>query len=55
LVEFNQKATRRLDDGFFKVRFDRLTPKEREYVIATAQLGPGPYRSAGKDQGTGRN
>lgn len=40
------EATRRLDEGFFKVRFDRLTPKEREYVIAMAQLGPGPYRSA---------
>jgi hypothetical protein len=39
-------ATKRLDDGFFKVRFDRLTPKEREYVIAMAELGPGPYRSA---------
>lgn len=39
-------STKRLDDGFFKVRFDRLTPKEREYVIAMAQLGPGPYRSA---------
>lgn len=39
-------ATRRLDDGFFKVRFDRLTPKEREYVIAMAKLGPGPYRSS---------
>lgn len=41
-----QAATRRLDDGFFKVRFDRLTPKEREYVIAMAMLGPGPYRSS---------
>lgn len=40
------EATRRLDDGFFKVRFDRLTPKEREYVIAMAQLGSGPYRSS---------
>ena len=40
------EATRRLDDGFFKVRFDRLTPKEREYVIAMSQLGPGPYRSS---------
>lgn len=37
---------KRLDEGFFKVRFDRLTPKEREYVIAMAQLGEGPYRSA---------
>jgi hypothetical protein len=41
-----EEATRRLDDGFFKVRFDRLTPKEREYVIAMANLGTGPYRSS---------
>ena len=40
------EATKRLDEGFFKVRFDRLTPKEREYVIAMAQLGAGPYRSS---------
>ena len=39
-------AIQRLDNGFFKVRFDRLTPKEREYVIAMAQLGGGPYRSS---------
>jgi AAA ATPase domain len=38
-------ALARLDEGFFKVRFDRLTPKEREYVIAMARLGKGPYRS----------
>lgn len=37
---------KRLDGGFFKVRFDRLTPKEREYVIAMAKLGSGPYRSS---------
>jgi len=37
---------KRLDEGFFKIRFDRLTPKEREYVIAMAKLGDGPYRSA---------
>lgn len=39
-------ALRRLDEGFFHVRFDRLTPKEREYVIAMSQLGSGPYRSS---------
>jgi len=39
-------ALRRLDDGFFQVRFDRLTPKEREYVIAMSALGKGPYRSS---------
>jgi hypothetical protein len=35
-----------LDQGFFRVRLDRLTPKEREYVMAMAKLGSGPYRSA---------
>jgi hypothetical protein len=39
-------AMKRLDEGFFKVRIDRLTPKEKEYVIAMARLGPGPYRSS---------
>lgn len=39
-------ALKRLDEGFFKVRFDRLTPKERDYVIAMAKLGAGPYRSS---------
>lgn len=41
-----EKTMRKLDEGFFQVRFDRLTPKEREYVIAMAQLGKGPYRSS---------
>lgn len=41
-----EAAIRRLDDGFFRVRFDRLTPKEREYVFAMASLGAGPYRSS---------
>ncbi len=40
------EATRRLDQGFFRVRFDRLTPKERDYVFAMAALGQGPYRSS---------
>lgn len=40
------EALRRLDEGFFKVRIDRLTPKEKEYVIAMARLGDGPYRSS---------
>ncbi|MBD59365.1 MAG: AAA family ATPase [Citromicrobium sp.] len=46
LDQAGAEAFRRLDAGFFKVRFDRLTPKEREYVIAMARLGDGPYRSA---------
>ncbi|HEX4010127.1 MAG TPA: ATP-binding protein [Solirubrobacteraceae bacterium] len=35
----------KLDDNFFKVRMDRLTPAERTYLHAMAQLGPGPHRS----------
>ena len=32
-----------LDDGFFRVRLDRLTPKETEFVKVMATLGDGPY------------
>ena len=35
----------KLDDNFFKVRMDRLTPAERTYLHAMADLGPGPHRS----------
>ena len=41
-----RNALRRLDEGFFKVRIDGLTPKEKEYVVAMARLGSGPYRSS---------
>jgi DNA-binding CsgD family transcriptional regulator len=34
-----------LDRNFFLVRLDRLTPKEKEYLRAMADLGPGPHRS----------
>lgn len=34
-----------LDESFFKVRFDRLTPSEKRYLRAMAELGPGPHRS----------
>ena len=38
-------ATAALDESFFRVRFDRLTPTERRYLRAMAKLGPGPHRS----------
>ena len=38
-------AVATLDESFFLVRFDRLTPSEKKYVRAMAQLGPGPHRS----------
>lgn len=34
-----------LDQSFFRVRFDRLTPSEKRYLRAMADLGPGPHRS----------
>ncbi|MES2449646.1 MAG: ATP-binding protein [Pseudomonadota bacterium] len=35
-----------LDDGFFKVRIDRLTKAEVQFVKAMAELGDGPYAMA---------
>ena len=34
-----------LDTGFFRARFDRLTPAQKRYLRAMAELGPGPHRS----------
>ena len=39
------EVIRRLDENFFRVRFDRLKPNERKYLRAMAELGPGPHRS----------
>lgn len=38
-------ALAELDASFFRVRFDRLTPAEKRYLRAMAELGPGPHRS----------
>lgn len=38
-------AIAKLDKSFFRVRLDRLTPSEKNYLRAMAQLGPGPHRS----------
>lgn len=34
-----------LDASFFLVRFERVTPAERKYLRAMAELGAGPHRS----------
>ncbi|MBK6401758.1 MAG: ATP-binding protein [Rhodocyclaceae bacterium] len=34
-----------LDESFFRVRLDRLTPTEKRYLRAMAELGPGPHRT----------
>jgi hypothetical protein len=38
-------ARAELDESFFRVRFDRCTPKEKRYLRAMAELGAGPHRS----------
>ncbi|GAB3625823.1 ATPase AAA [Pandoraea terrae] len=43
-----------LDESFFRVRFDRLTPAEKKYLRAMAELGPGPHRSGDIAQQLGR-
>jgi hypothetical protein len=45
----------RLDEGFFKVRIDRLTKKEVEFVRAMAALGDGPYAMAEVAQALNRS
>lgn len=48
-LDIIQQATiesiRRLDESFFRVRFDRLTPREKEYLRALSDLGGGVHRS----------
>jgi hypothetical protein len=40
-------STARLDQSFFRVRFDRLTPREKDYLSALAEMGAGNQRSGG--------
>ena len=40
-----ESALSELDQSFFRVRLDRLTPMEKQYLRAMAELGPGPHRS----------
>lgn len=48
-VQIIQSATAavipRLDQGFFRVRFDRLTPSEKNFLRAMAELGTGAHRT----------
>ena len=40
------QAIARLDKNFFRVRYDRLTPSEKTYLRAMAELGSGAHRSS---------
>lgn len=40
-----QEVIEQLDNNFFRVRFDRLTPGERNFLRTMAELGEGPYKA----------
>jgi hypothetical protein len=54
IKETTQIVTQRLDENFFKVRFDRLTPTEKRYLRAMSSLGAGPYRTSDIAKALGR-
>jgi hypothetical protein len=43
--EATRESIRRLDANFFRVRFDRLTPREKDYLRALADMGDATQRS----------
>lgn len=45
IAEASLRTVAELDESFFRVRFDRLTPLEKKYLRAMAELGAGPHRS----------
>ncbi len=51
----SKQAIAGLDESFFRVRFDRLTPTEKRYLRAMAVLGEGPHRSGDIAQALGRS
>lgn len=48
-------AVAALDESFFRVRFDRLTKGEKEYLRAMAELGSGNHRSGDIASALGRS
>jgi hypothetical protein len=57
LADVEKAATETIvavDEGFFRGRFDRLTPMEKQYLRAMADLGPGPHRSGAIAERQGR-
>lgn len=48
-LEIVRRATggviQRLDHNFFRVRYERLTPAEKNFLRAMAELGPGAHRT----------
>ncbi len=54
VIRASREAIAALEESFFRVRFDRLTPAEKRYLRAMAQLGPGPHRSGDVAEMLGR-
>jgi hypothetical protein len=54
-VAATDQSIRKLDESFFRVRFDRLTPLERDYMRYLAELGEGPQRSSVVAKAMNRN
>ncbi len=46
IQDATQEVIQRLDENFFRVRFDRLTPSEKNYLRAMAELGPQAHRTS---------
>lgn len=55
IKEASQKVMQQLDENFFRVRFDRLTPSEQNYLRAMAELGPKPHRTGEIAEILGKN
>ncbi|MHB8369931.1 MAG: AAA family ATPase [Leptospirales bacterium] len=49
-----RSAVEKLDNNFFRVRFDRLTPQEKLYLRGLAQLGPGTHKTSEVADALGR-
>ena len=45
IVDATESVIPRLDQNFFRVRFDRLTPGEKNFLRAMAALGRGDQRT----------
>ena len=55
VMQATNRALSQLDSGFFRVRIDRLTSREKDYMRAMSGLGPGPHRSGDIAEAMGTN
>lgn len=44
VIACQHEVIHKLDESFFRVRFDRVTHKEKQFLRAMAELGQGPYQ-----------